>query len=62
MGMKKQCILLVFIPKSLIINLKIIIVVTRDVIDDLIKKVEGNFYTEGAKRIVQKRIVFLRTF
>jgi len=32
------------------------------VIDDLIKKVEGNFYTEEAKRIVQKRIAFLRTF
>jgi HD superfamily phosphodiesterase len=32
------------------------------VIDDLIRKVEGNFYTEEAKRIVQKRIVFLRTF
>ncbi len=32
------------------------------VIDDLIKKVEGNFYTEEAKRIVEKRIVFLKTF
>lgn len=32
------------------------------VIDDLIKKVEGNFYTEEAKDIVQERIVFLRGF
>ncbi len=31
-------------------------------IDDLIKKVEGNFYTEEAKRIVEKRIVLLKTF
>ncbi len=32
------------------------------VIDDLVKKVEGNFYTEEAKRIAQKRIAFLRGF
>ncbi len=32
------------------------------VIDDLIKKVEGNFYTEEAKRVVENRISFLRTF
>ena len=31
-------------------------------IDDLIKRVEGNFYTEEAKRIVEKRIAFLRAF
>jgi uncharacterized protein len=31
-------------------------------IDDLIKRVEGNFYTEEAKRIVKKRISFLKDF
>lgn len=31
-------------------------------IDDLIKRVEGNFYTEEAKRIVEKRIAFLKLF
>jgi len=31
-------------------------------IEDLIKRVEGNFYTEEAKGIVEKRIAFLRTF
>ncbi len=31
-------------------------------IDDLIKKVEGTFYTEEAKHIVQERVAFLRTF
>ena len=31
-------------------------------IDDLIKRVEGNIYTEEAKRIVEKRIAFLRAF
>jgi uncharacterized protein len=32
------------------------------VIDDLIKRVEGNFYTEEAKHVVGKRIAFLKTF
>ena len=31
-------------------------------IGDLIKKVEGNFYTEEAKRIVEKRVAFLKLF
>ncbi len=31
-------------------------------IDDLIKRVEGNFYTEEAKRVVEKRIAFLKLF
>jgi uncharacterized protein len=31
-------------------------------IDDLIKKVEGDFYTEEAKGIVEKRIAFLKLF
>lgn len=31
-------------------------------IDDLIKRVEGNFYTEEAKRVVAKRIAFLKLF
>jgi len=31
-------------------------------IDDLIKRVEGNFYTEEAKCIVEKRIAFLKLF
>jgi len=31
-------------------------------IEDLIKRVEGNFYTEEAKRIVGKRIAFLKVF
>ena len=29
-------------------------------IDDLIKRVEGNFYTEEARRIVEKRIAFFK--
>jgi len=32
------------------------------VIDDLVKKVGENFYTEEAKRIVEKRIAFLKAF
>jgi len=35
---------------------------TPKVIDDLIKRVEGSFYTEEAKRVVEKRIAFLKTF
>ncbi|MDI7260503.1 MAG: HD domain-containing protein [Thermodesulfobacteriota bacterium] len=31
-------------------------------IDDLVKRVEGNFYTEEARRIVEKRIAFLKLF
>jgi len=31
-------------------------------IDDLIRMVGGNFYTEDAKRIVEKRITFLKLF
>jgi uncharacterized protein len=31
-------------------------------INDLIKRVEGNFYTEEAKGIVEKRIAFLKLF
>jgi uncharacterized protein len=31
-------------------------------IDDLMKRVEGNFYTEEAKYIVEKRIAFLKAF
>jgi RNA polymerase-interacting CarD/CdnL/TRCF family regulator len=32
------------------------------VIDDLIKRVEGNFYTKEAKHVVEKRIAFLKAF
>jgi uncharacterized protein len=35
---------------------------TLKVIDDLIKRVEGNFYTEEAKHVVEKRIAFLKAF
>jgi uncharacterized protein len=35
---------------------------TPRLIDDLIKRVEGNFYTEEAKHVVEKRIAFLKAF
>ncbi len=35
---------------------------TLRLIDDLIKRVEGNFYTKEAKHVVEKRIAFLKAF